>query len=132
MNTIKSDITTSEDIVRLVDSFYGKVRNDILLGPVFEERIGEDWSVHLDKMYRFWQTILLDSKTYFGSPFPPHATLPIGEAHFELWLKLFYETVDDHFAGEKADEAKWRAEKMAAMFLSKLNYFKENSAKPLV
>jgi truncated hemoglobin YjbI len=69
---MKKDIENIDDIRLLVDSFYGTVREDDLIGPIFLGKI-TDWPVHLEKMYRFWQTILLEEYTYNGAPFPPHA-----------------------------------------------------------
>ena len=94
---MKNDITTIDDIKLLVDSFYGKVREDDLLADIFNNKIEDRWPQHLEKMYRFWQTVLLEEHTYFGSPFVPHAKLPVSAEHFERWLKLFYATVDDLF-----------------------------------
>ncbi|MCB9290725.1 MAG: group III truncated hemoglobin [Lewinellaceae bacterium] len=128
----KSDISDIEDIKLLVDTFYGKVRQDGLLADIFNGVIQGRWPEHLEKMYRFWQTVLLGEHTYFGSPFSPHARLPVGSQHFERWKELFSETVGQHFSGEKAEEAKWRAEKMAEMFLQKIEYYRDNQAKPLV
>ncbi|RCH55198.1 globin [Mucilaginibacter hurinus] len=118
------DIFQLDDIKLLVDTFYSKVQLHPLLAPVFNQRIGDSWEPHLQKMYSFWQTVLLEEYTYFGRPFPPHAQLPIESAHFEAWLQLFNATVDELFAGEKASEAKWRAGKMADMFKAKLAYFR--------
>ncbi|MCB9050542.1 MAG: group III truncated hemoglobin [Lewinellaceae bacterium] len=128
----KSDISNIEDIQLLVDIFYGKVRQDGLLADIFNCVIQDRWPEHLEKMYRFWQTVLLDEHTYYGSPFSPHARLPVGRQHFERWKKLFSETVDQHFSGKKADEAKWRAERMAELFLQKIEYYRANQTKPLV
>lgn len=120
------DIQQLEDIQLVVNSFYSKVREDKLLAPIFNEKIGDKWPLHLEKMYRFWQTVLLERRTYSGSPFPPHARLPVSKEHFDRWLFLFYEAIDEHFQGEKATEAKWRAEKMAELFLHKIEYIKNN------
>ncbi len=128
----KKDITTIEDIKLLVDSFYGRIRVDALLGGIFNSVIKDRWPEHLEKMYRFWQTVLLGEHTYYGSPFPPHAQLPVEQRHFDTWLKLWHETINEHFAGAKADEAKWRGDKMAVMFLSKIEYYRNNSATPLL
>lgn len=127
----KKQIEHLDDIKLLVDSFYGKVRKNELLGPIFDGVIQDRWPHHLGKMYTFWETILLGNHTYYGSPFPPHAKLPVDGEHFQEWLRLFYETLDEHFTGEKAEEAKWRAGKMAEMFQYKINYYRNNSAKPL-
>jgi len=83
-------------------------------------------------MYGFWETVLLDVHSYSGSPFPPHAKMPLEQLHFERWLLLFFKTVDSLFEGEKAEEAKWRSEKMAEMFHYKIEYFKKSEQKPLI
>jgi len=67
--------------------------------------------------------VLLDQRTYFGSPFPPHAMLPITRESFQTWMKLFSETIVGKFTGEKAEEALWRAGKMAEMFMLKLSRY---------
>lgn len=112
-------IAKIEDIRLLVDSFYDKVRHDQVLAPIFNEKI-QDWPQHLDKMYRFWQSILLEQYTYSGAPFLKHVTLPVGQEHFHRWLTLFYETVDNLFVGNKAQEAKFRASRIAEVFQFKM------------
>ncbi len=119
-------ILTIDDIKLLVDTFYKRIQSDELLGPIFNERIGDKWPIHIEKMYRFWQTVLLEEYTYNGRPFPPHAQLPVGPEHFALWLALFTQTVDELFTGDKATEAKWRAAKMAEIFQHKIAYLKNN------
>lgn len=120
------EILTLNDIKLLVDTFYERVRENALLAPIFEERIQDNWQHHLEKMYRFWQTVLLEEHTYLGSPFPPHAKLPVEHEHFETWLNLFNQTVDELFTGLKAEEAKWRAAKMAQMFEAKIYHVRNN------
>jgi hemoglobin len=61
---------------------------DDLIGPIFNGKIGNKWP-DLRKMYRFWQTILLEEHTYSGSPFPPHKQLPAKE-HFDRWMEIFH------------------------------------------
>ncbi len=119
-------IIQMDDIKLLVDSFYAKVREDRLLAPIFNQRIANKWPQHLEKMYRFWQTVLLGQHTYYGSPFLPHAKLPLDKAHFTRWLELFNNTLDEHFSGEKAQEARWRAGKMAEMFYYKIQSSRNN------
>ncbi|HEU0109582.1 MAG TPA: group III truncated hemoglobin [Flavisolibacter sp.] len=121
----KNDILEIEDIKQLVDAFYDRVRKDELLSQIFNERIEDRWPAHLEKMYRFWQTVLLDEHTYYGAPFPPHATLKVDAVHFQRWLVLFRETVDELFIGQKAEEAKWRGQKMAQMFEIKINQYQQ-------
>ena len=125
-------ILNLEEIKLLVDRFYNKVHEDELLAPIFNKVIGNNWAEHLEKMYRFWQTVLLGEHTYYGSPFAPDAYLPVSKKHFDRWLSLFYRILDEHFSGEKADEAKWRAEKMAQMFQHKIDYYKNNDVRPIL
>ena len=123
--TQNKDITTLEDIKLLVDTFYGKVQKDDFIGPIFNEKIANRWPDHLEKMYRFWQTILFSEHTYTGSPFPPHATMPIDESHFIIWVSNWTATVDGFFVGPNAEEAKKRGALMASIFNSKIEYFKK-------
>ncbi|MBP9153104.1 MAG: group III truncated hemoglobin [Flavobacteriales bacterium] len=129
---MKNDILNLDDIKLLVDTFYDNVRKDELIGPIFDRIIEGRWPQHLEKMYRFWQTVLLEEHTYYGSPFGPHAKLPVNLEHFERWIGIFSQTVDQLFTGDKADEAKMRATKMAQMFHHKIEYYKNNSANPLI
>jgi len=128
----KQDIKDFAAVKLLVDTFYDKVRADALLAPIFNAVIQDRWPQHLEKMYTFWQTVLLNEHTYQGNPFLPHASLPIHEAHFERWITLFKETIEANFTGSIANDALWRAEKMAQMFLHKLMYYQNSSAKPFI
>lgn len=120
----RHDILELEDVKLLVNSFYSKARKNELLGPIFEETIKDNWDHHLDKMVRFWETILLEAYTYSGNPLLHHLPLPIDETHFSQWLVLFRETVNEHFSGEKARVAIDRAEKMKLVLESKIKQFK--------
>lgn len=120
----QTDILTRIDIQLLVDTFYAKVQKDDFIGPIFNEKIGNRWPEHLEKMYGFWETILLEVHSYSGSPFPPHKQLPVSKEHFERWMQLFNETADQLFQGPLADEAKYRAKAMADMFHYKIDYFR--------
>lgn len=125
------EITTLDDIKLLVNTFYSRVQKDELIGHIFNEKIQNRWNEHLEKMYTFWQTVFLDDHTYFGRPFPPHADLPVEREHFDRWISIFSQTIDELFEGEKAEEAKWRGTQMAKMFHSKIEYFKELKQKPI-
>jgi hemoglobin len=122
----KNDIKSLDDIKLLVNTFYSKVREDGVLGPIFEERIKGNWQPHLEKMYKFWQTVLAFDHTYSGRPFDPHTTMPIDALHFERWIGLFFETVDELFQGDKAEEIKTKASNTAKVFEYKLQHLKTN------
>jgi hemoglobin len=115
------DIETREDIVLMVDTFYQKVQQDGLIGPIFNSRIAPDaWPAHLNRMYTFWTTILLNQPGYSGQPFEKHRDMPIDKVHFERWVNLFEALVDSLFEGPIANDAKYRAELMGHLFLAKL------------
>jgi hemoglobin len=79
-------------IERVVRGFYAKVRQDPLLGPVFDARV-KAWEPHLQKMCEFWSSVALMSGRYHGSPMVKHLPLPVDAAHFDRWLDLFRQTV---------------------------------------
>jgi hemoglobin len=118
--TMKKEIITTEQVKELVDKFYEKVNNDLLLSPVFNTEANVNWETHLPKMYRFWGTQLIGTADYTGRPFPPHMELNIGKEHFERWLQLFLQTVDENFTGAIAITAKEKAANIAAIFQYKL------------
>jgi hemoglobin len=128
---MKHDITGLEDIKMFVDEFYYKVQKDDLIGPVFNSVI-KDWQPHLDKMYKFWNAALFGVPGFKGNPFARHAPLPISGTHFDRWMLLFKETIDEHFEGEMAGEVKNRAGLMADMFLKRLEDMRGPSFKVIV
>jgi hemoglobin len=76
-------------------------------------------------MYAFWETVLFRSDGYTGNPIAAHAKLlpqtAMGREQFDRWLLLFRATVDDLFAGEKAEHIKNCAADMANVIYSKIN-----------
>lgn len=126
---MKTDIQNKADIKKFVDHFYGKVRQDALLSPVFAARIFDvEWPAHLERMYAFWNAILFGETGFHGNPMQKHLQLPIGEVHFERWLNLFYKSIDELFTGDKADEAKARAGSIAKIMNFKISSL---SARPI-
>jgi hemoglobin len=114
-----SDIETRDNIETLVNRFYDKVNQDPLLAPVFGH---VDWPNHLPIMYNFWSSMLLGELSYQGNPFQKHIGLPIQAEHFERWLQLFTETIDENFSGLKADETKSRAQSIAGVWKFKMGF----------
>lgn len=121
-------IETRDDIFKLVTTFYVKVRAHEVLGPIFNESIS-DWDTHLDHLTTFWESSLFIGrkleKRYVGNPLEAHIKVDeaydnsITELHFGYWLNLWVETIDQHFEGEIADNAKRRARKMGSfMYLN--------------
>lgn len=89
----------------LVDQFYGKVRDDDELGPIFLLALGGDWGPHLDKMTEFWSTMVLGTRGFHGNVYGAHMALQdIEPEHFERWFGLFEETANDLFEADDADQ----------------------------
>ncbi|MDR2858357.1 MAG: group III truncated hemoglobin [Novosphingobium sp.] len=90
------EIGIDEDfIAQLVESFYARIREDALLGPIFTARIA-DWPAHLDRMKGFWRSILHNSGEFAGNPMARHLAIPgLEEMHFAHWLELFYATLHE-------------------------------------
>lgn len=115
-----TDITSEADIRKLVDAFYGAIREDALLNPIFTDVAQVDWAHHLPKMYAFWNNLVLGIPGYAGRPFPPHTVLPVKREHFARWVELFHRTVDAHFSGPAAQRAKDAAASIAHTFALRL------------
>lgn len=122
----KRDIMTKDDIKVFVDAFYAKMPSDDLVGHVFVDVMHVDFSKHLPKMYDFWEMILMDGTAYKGTPMRPHLEInqhhPLSQAHFDRWLSLFNETLDEYFEGEKTEEAKTKASNIAQTWAYKIEY----------
>lgn len=124
---MKKEIEDREDVFRLVDTFYVKIRKNDLLGPIFESHI-DDWPKHLERLTDFWETNVFFNRKFKGNPLLKHqlvdekANYSIDEHHFGVWLNLWFETVDQLFIGEKAVIVKNRARSMGTFF--HVNLFK--------
>lgn len=108
---------TREQISQLVDFFYGKIREEERLGPIFNQRIGNEWPEHLDKMKSFWRSILLKTGEYKGRPLPVHfQQKEVVSEDYKIWLSLFRETVREVFEADAAPLIIEAAERIAQSF----------------
>jgi hemoglobin len=108
---------TGEDIRRLLNLFYGQVRRDPLLGPVFARAVGTtdaDWAAHLTRLVDFWSSVVLRSGRYHGDPFGAHRRLPdLQPAMFDRWLSLFGEACAEVFEPDVAAALRGLADRIA-------------------
>ena len=122
---MKKDLEGREDVIRMVQSFYGLVQKDELIGPIFTDLAKVDWEHHLPKMYDFWESLLFRTYSYQGNPMQVHKDLhsrfPLEEAHFERWMQLFTHTVDSLFGGPMAELAKTGALSSATIIRIKIS-----------
>lgn len=121
----RPDLTGRADIEILVNKFYDKIRGDEVLGFIFNDVAKTDWAAHLPKMYAFWETMIFRSASYVGNPLAAHARLvpltAMGRPQFDRWLAVFTATVDELFAGEKAEHIKSAAADMANVIYARIN-----------
>ena len=92
-------------IEALVHDFYGDVRRDELLAPIFEAVIGEDWSVHLDRLVEFWSSVMLGTRSFRGNVYGKHMALDgVCPEHFLRWITLWHRHTNRLFSAEVAEE----------------------------
>lgn len=127
---MKKDLYNREDVELLVDTFYEKVKANATIGYIFNDIAKVDWENHLPLMYSFWASILLGEHSFSGNPMDKHIQLskiaPMTDKEFSEWLKIFIQTTDELFEGEKAEEAKTRASNIARLMLHKINTSQPN------
>ena len=114
---MKKDIRNRIDIELFVNSFYDRIKTNPVIGYIFTEIAKVNWERHLPVMYNFWENALFYSGTYKGNPLELHKHLhrvmPLEPRHFDQWIRIFNETIDELFNGPKADLAKERAYSIA-------------------
>lgn len=124
------NLESRDDIELLVNSFYAKVIKDETIGFFFKDVINVDWDQHLPKMYTFWETILFGQMSYKGNPmavhFPINSLKAMEKKHFEKWLELWKETIEENFIGFKASMAITKSQNIANLMAYKM----ENARKP--
>jgi hemoglobin len=118
------DIETRADCERLVRAFYSRALVDPLIGWIFTDVAKLDLEAHVPVIASFWETVLLDARTYRGGAFAPHVAIhmraPLRAAHFHRWLLLWNDTVDELFAGPRAELAQAHARRVALAFHDRL------------
>jgi hemoglobin len=98
----------------LIPCFYARVREDALIGPVFDGAIA-DWEDHLEKLIAFWSSVMLTSGRYKGNPVAAHLKLRdrITPPMFDRWLTLWAEVTGEILPGPAAAALQSKAAKIA-------------------
>ena len=121
------DIETRTDIETLIDAFYKRILTDEHIGFFFTKVVALDWDVHIPIMYDFWESILFDTDTYAGNPMLKHMALhqkhALEPAHFERWLSLWEETIQQHFKGTTATLAIEKAKQIGGLMQHKVQTY---------
>ncbi|HVZ25266.1 MAG TPA: group III truncated hemoglobin [Sediminibacterium sp.] len=126
MTARKSDIENRQDLEKLMHAFYAKAMQDPVIGHYFTEVVQLDLVTHIPRITDFWETIIFGVNRYHGDTFAVHAHLQekcaFRDEHFNRWVQLFKETVDENFSGDKAETIRQRAESIATIMKIKLVY----------
>jgi hemoglobin len=121
---MKGDIKNLDDIKLLVNSFYEKVQKDEVIGYLFNDVAKVNWEKHLPVMYSFWQQVIFSEGDFKGNPMLVHKELnqksALSEQHFQRWVDLFKETIDEHFSGPVAESTRLRATSIAMVMKTKI------------
>lgn len=121
---MKKEIEDKEDIKLLVDGFYKKVIADKTIAHFFNDTIKVNWEAHIPVMYNFWDTLLFGTMSYKGNPMIKHLELnrkeKLDKEDFKQWIRLWEQTIDELFTGEKAELAKRKAQDISALMIYKI------------
>ncbi len=113
-------------IEKMVRNFYPKVLKDELIAHYFLHTLGDDlksdkWYEHLKTLDNFWYALMTGEGRYMGDPLMPHMFLGgLSVEHFERWLILFRQTLDEIFTPEVAIRIYGRAKALSTRFISDL------------
>jgi len=111
------DLDSRENIEAFVDLFYRRILEDEQLSPIFLDVAGIDLAVHLPHIKNYWCKLLLGEKNYQRHTMNIHRQLhgkqPLQSGDFQRWLALFNATLDEGFAGERAERARQVAASIA-------------------
>ena len=117
---VEKDLTSRADIDLLMERFYAKAMTDPVIGRFFTEVVKLDLERHLPVIGDFWETALFGTGAYRKHgrhPLQVHAEIhqksPLLPEHFDRWLHLFAETIDESFQGTVAGFARQRSESIA-------------------
>jgi hemoglobin len=116
-----------QSIAVLVDTFYARVREDDVIGPVFN-RVVADWPEHLAKLKDFWSSVVLSAGTYKGNPMMAHLPIPeMDPEHLERWLSLWDMTLSEIFEPEIAEIFLGKAIMVGERFVAVSTHMREAS-----
>lgn len=121
-----TDIQNQDDIYKIVDEFYKKLFADDRINYIFTEVIPIHLHLeqHLQMLVTFWSQAILGTGGYSNNLTQIHLDIdvksPLTAEHFKIWLDLFYTSIDENFAGPKAEQMKTQALSIATVMQIKI------------
>ncbi|MEO6334685.1 MAG: group III truncated hemoglobin [Pyrinomonadaceae bacterium] len=114
------DIETRADIDRLMRVFYDRALADDVIGYIFTDVAKLDLEKHLPIIVDFWESVLFNTAAYAKHGRNPllvhkelHEKSALTSEDFQRWLEIFTSTIDEMYAGERADFLRMRAAAIA-------------------
>ena len=122
---------TEDSLGLLVGEFYNRVRADDMIGPVFNNAVG-DWPGHLAKLQAFWSSVMLTSGRYKGQPLPAHIKHAgqMDRQSFDRWLTIWGATTADLMDEASAAALQAKAEKIAESLSLGIEFSRERGRSP--
>lgn len=121
------DLNSRKDIEQLVRLFYEQATTDELIGHYFTSLVPINWDEHIPTLVSFWENLLFQTGGYKGGMLFKHLHLNhlsrFRTDHFDRWLQLWKQTIDQLFEGERAEELKFRASSIAMIMQTKLGVY---------
>lgn len=110
----QTPIIEEAQLPALLDRFYGRVRQDAELGPVFDAVV-HDWPEHLERLSAFWSSVMLTTGRYKGNPMMKHLVHAerITPAMFQRWLALWAQTTEEMLSPEGAAAMQAKAQRIS-------------------
>jgi hemoglobin len=113
---VKTDILTPADVTKLIKTFYDK----LMISSIKHHFIHLNLEEHLPRVDSFWNATLFADFAYGQNLMEKHMHLPLKKEEFTIWLKLFWDSVDELYSGPNAETTKNRSSSIAYIMQKKL------------
>lgn len=118
------DIQTQEDLYVLVDEFYKKLLGDTTISYIFTDVVKIKLEEHLPILVTFWSQGILGTGGYSKNLTQIHLNVNekeyLSPELFKIWLNHFYNSIDENFKGQKAEQIKTQALSIATVMQIKI------------
>lgn len=116
------------DITRLVPAFYERVRQDAVLGPIFNDAI-DDWPDHLAKLQDFWSSVMLTTGRYKGQPMVAHVRheQKMTSDNFARWLAIWRQVSGELLSPEAAQAFQKKADRIAESLQLGVQFYRDRN-----
>lgn len=120
------DITTQDDIYKIVDEFYKKLFADERISYIFTDIVPVDKKMeeHLQILVKFWSQALLGTGGYVNNltqiHIDVHLKSKLTKELFDIWLHHFETSINENFEGFNAERMKNMAHNLSSIMQIKI------------